>query len=92
MEVSAVYIERTLLVCHGFCNTGVCVPDTGHVVVHINVTLAVCVVEYCTLPSHDMHWLFVEQGCMSDQGVAAIKQGLGHGHGLTQVFTGLCHR
>jgi hypothetical protein len=61
VQVAAVHVEGRRLLPHRFDHVRVGMPDAGHVVVHVDVALAVRVEQEHALAANDVQRLFVEE-------------------------------
>ena len=72
MQVAAVDVERSLLPGHRLDDVGVGVTDTGHVVVHVEISAAVRIEQVDAFAPDDVQRRIVEQrGAGAECAVAA---------------------
>ena len=73
VQIAAVHVQRRLLTRHRLDHIGVGVTDAGHVVVHVDVTAAVGVVEVGAFAADDVQRRAVEQRRAGAQRLVATR-------------------
>ena len=61
VQIAAVHVQRRLLIGHGRDDTLVAMSDTWHVVVHVDIPIAVSIKEVSALAADDVERLTVEE-------------------------------
>jgi hypothetical protein len=71
MQIATVDIERTLLLGHGLGDDRVSMTDTGHIVVHVDITPSIGVVKVGTFAANDVQRFIIKKLCANTQGLLA---------------------
>ena len=71
MQIAAVDIECPLLPGHGLGDDRVSMTDTGHIVVHVDITPSIGVVKVGTFAADDVQRLIIKKLCTHTQGLLA---------------------
>ena len=68
------HVERAHLALHGINHMQICMTHAGHIVVHVQVLLAVGAIEPDTIAPYNVHRLPVEKWRRAEQALSSFKQ------------------